>query len=166
LAYSFFMDASSLAKRYVPETGSPLVDEILNNVPGRRLYLLMVGAGEIVWVLVRKKNAGSISATEFEQALLDLETEIIRPRAIKKMAATNRLVLSSFSLVVTHSINSTDAIALKSALAIADKLRARGDDLVLVASDQRLLRAAQAEGLATFNPESQGQAALAAFIRP
>jgi hypothetical protein len=47
---------------------------------------------------------------------------------------------------------------------IARKLRAGGGDLVLVASDQRLLRAPQAEGLSTFDPESQDQAALAMFM--
>ena len=77
-----------------------------------------------------------------------------------------RLVTTSFPLIVAHSINSTDALILKSALAIARKLRRAGDDLVLVASDQRLLRAAQAEGLTTFNPETQDQAALAALVGP
>jgi hypothetical protein len=38
--------------------------------------------------------------------------------------------------------------------------------LVLVSSDQRLLRAAQAEGLVTFNPEIQDQATLAALVGP
>jgi len=65
---------------------------------------------------------------------------------------------TSLSLIVAHSINSTGAITLRSALAIVQKLRAGGDDLVLVSSDQRLLRAAQAEGLLTFNPENQDQA--------
>jgi hypothetical protein len=38
--------------------------------------------------------------------------------------------------------------------------------LVLVASDQRLLRAAQAQGLNTFNPETQDRAALAPLLGP
>ena len=113
MAYYFLMDASSLAKRYVPESGSLLVDTILDNVPGRRVSLLMIGGGEVVSVLVRKKNSRKMSAAEFAQALVDLEMEIIRPRAIKKLAATNRLVLSSFPFIVKHSINSADAIALR-----------------------------------------------------
>jgi hypothetical protein len=52
------------------------------------------------------------------------------------------------------------------ALGLAQYLRNRGDDLVLVASDLRLLVAAQAEGLFTFNPETQGQAALATLVGP
>ena len=82
------------------------------------------------------------------------------------MAISNRLAASGFPLIVRYSINSTDAIALKSALAIADDLRAGGDDLVFVASDQRLIRAANAEGLTTFNPETQDLAALTALVGP
>jgi hypothetical protein len=46
--HSFYLDASSLAKRYVPETGSLLVDEIFDKVSGDRIYVLNVGAGEVV----------------------------------------------------------------------------------------------------------------------
>jgi predicted nucleic acid-binding protein len=164
LAYSFYMDSSALAKRYMPETGSDLVDEILDKIPGRRIYLLNVGAGEVVSVLLRRKNAGEISAADFADLLLDFNSEIAHRRAVKKMPVTNRLATTAFPLIVTHSINSTDAIALQSALAIADKLRARGDDLVLVASDQRFLRAAQAEELTTFNPETEDLRSLSALI--
>jgi uncharacterized protein len=166
LTHSFYMDASALAKRYAPEAGSALVDAILDNVPGSRVYVLNVGVGEVVSILVRKKNAGVIPAAYFSQALLNLEREIVRPADISKLPVTNRLATSSLSLIVAHSINSTDAITLKSALAIARKQRAAGHDLVLVASDQRLLRAAQAERLGTFDPESQDQAALAVFLGP
>lgn len=55
---------------------------------------------------------------------------------------------------------------LRVALDVAHPLRNQRDDLVLVASDQRLLRAARAEGLVTFNPETQDQAALATLLNP
>lgn len=163
---SFYLDASALVKRYVLEKGSPHVHAILDGVPHNRIYLLNVGAGEVVSILVRKRNAGSISTASFGQAYVDFETEILRAAAIRKQSVSNRLALSSFPLIVAHSINSTDAIMLRSALVIARKLRAGGGDLVLVASDQRLLRAAQAEGLTTFDPETQDQAALARLIGP
>ena len=166
LGLLLYMDASALAKRYVPETGSNLVDEVLDNVSGRRNCLLNVAAGEVVSILVRRKNAGVISAERLVQLLVDFDSEIAHCRAVRKMAVTNRLAITAFPLIVTHSINSTDAIALKSALAIADQLRADGDDLVLVASDERLLRAAHAERLTTFNPETQGLAVLTALVGP
>jgi hypothetical protein len=44
-------------------------------------------------------------------------------------------------------------------------LRQTGHDLVLVASDTRLLTATQAEGLLTFNPETDTLDTLNAFFQ-
>ena len=54
---------------------------------------------------------------------------------------------------------------LRSALDVATPLRVAGDDVVLVASDLRLLRAAEAEGLPTLNPETQTSAHVDALLR-
>lgn len=163
VANTFYLDASSLAKRYVPEIGSANINAVFDVVAGDRLRILNVGMGEVVSALVRKRNSAQISHTLFQQALLDFSAEIARAKGIRKVSVTSRMVTSSFPLIVAHSINATDARVLKSALVVARRLRADGDDLVLVASDQRLLRAAQAEGLITFDPETQDYAALAAL---
>jgi predicted nucleic acid-binding protein len=65
VANSFYFDASALAKRYVPEKGSAQVHAILNTAPGNRTYVLNVGAGEVVSIFVRKRNAAIISAAYF-----------------------------------------------------------------------------------------------------
>lgn len=159
-----YLDASSLAKRYVPEPGSAQIHAILDTVRHGRLHVLNIGTGEIVSILVRKRNARVISQAYFVQALADFKNEIVDAPDITKASVTSRLVTASFPLIVAHSINSTDALTLKSALVIGRRLRIAGDDLILVASDQRLLRAAAAEGLMTFNPETQDAAALSALI--
>jgi predicted nucleic acid-binding protein len=166
MAHSFYLDASALAKRYVPEKGFAQVNTILETVPGNRIHVLNIGTGEVMWILVRKRNAGFISVSEFAQAVASFDSEVILAKDINKASVTNRLITGSFPLIVTHSINSTDALILRSALAIARRLRRAGDDLVLVASDQRLLRTAQAEGLTTFDPETQDRTALAALLGP
>jgi hypothetical protein len=166
VANSFYLDASALAKRYVPETGSAQVDAILDTIPARRIFVLNVSAGEVVSIFVRKRNAGLLSASDFAQALTSFDAEIAASADVRKVSVTNRLALSSFPLITAHSINSTDAITLKSALTMARRLHRTRDGLVLVASDQRLLRAAQAEGLSTFNPENEDQAALAPLLGP
>jgi predicted nucleic acid-binding protein len=73
-------------------------------------------------------------------------------------------VTDSWELIEKHSINSTDALILKCALDKAVALRNVGDDLVLVSSDARLVRAAKAEGLPTFNPETDDQQTLDSLI--
>jgi uncharacterized protein len=163
---SFFLDGSALAKRYVAEPGTPLVDFLLDNVSPDRLVALNVGFAEVVSVLVRRKNAGILSSATLAQVLMHLGQEIIHAPTLRKVEATNALVIAALTHIENHSINATDAIVLHAALALAQHVRTRGDDLVLVTSDQRLLRAAQAEGLVTFNPETQDQAALAALVGP
>jgi predicted nucleic acid-binding protein len=163
---SFFLDASALPKRYAPEPGSGLVDFLFDNVAESRLFILNVGYAEVVSVLVRRRNAGTLSANRFGQALLDLDREIVQSAGKHLLPVDNAIVTDAVALLAVHSINATDAIGLRVALDIAQRLRAAGDDLVLVASDQRLLRAAQAEGLVTFDPETQDQTALAALAGP
>jgi hypothetical protein len=52
---SFCLDASALAKRYVPETGSALVDFLFDSVAEHRIYILNIGFAEVVSVLVGRK---------------------------------------------------------------------------------------------------------------
>jgi predicted nucleic acid-binding protein len=66
----FFLDGSALAKRYVAEAGSPLLDHLFDQVTADRLVVLNFGFAEVVSILVRRKNAGSLSAATFSQALL------------------------------------------------------------------------------------------------
>lgn len=160
----FFLDASALAKRYAAEVGTPLVDHLLNNVTHSRMCILNLGIAEVVSILVRKRNAGTISPAAFAQALVDVGSEIGTSSAWRKLIADDALVSAAIPLIVLHSINSTDAVILCAALQLGADARTRGDEVVLVASDHRLLRAAQAEGLTTFNPETQSQADLDALI--
>jgi predicted nucleic acid-binding protein len=163
---SFYADASALAKRYFPEPGAVLVDHLFANVSQGRLYVLNVGIAEVVSALVRKKNAGQFSPAALRQALANLDTEVVHSKNIVILETDNPLVTTGLPLIETYSINGTDAILLRSALSLAKSLRLIGDDVVLVTSDQRLLKAAQAEGLVTFNPETQTQADLDALLQP
>ncbi len=130
------------------------------------MHFVSVGLTEVVSVLVRKRNAGLLSPGSFRQGYLAFEAEICPPQLARKIPIDDGLAIRAFSLVDRHSINSTDAVILLSALEIAATLRAGGDDLLLVACDQRLLRAARAEGLATFDPETQSPADLDALLGP
>lgn len=161
---SFYMDASALAKRYASEIGTPLIDRLFDTVSADRIYVLNLGVAEVVSILVRKKNAGQLTVPAFNQALLEFGREIRSPVQVRKITADNTLVTAALPLIELHFINATDAVILSSALDLAAEHRKVGNDLALVASDQRLLRAAQAEGLTTFNPETQTQAGLDALL--
>jgi predicted nucleic acid-binding protein len=62
---------------------------------------------------------------------------------VERIAVDDRLVELAGDLAETHALRAYDAVHLASALIVAD------DDLVLVAADRDLLRAAGAEALGT-----------------
>lgn len=130
----------------------------------KRIVVLGVGIAEVASILVRKRNAGVIPQAVFSNAIVNFSAEIINRRQVRKITASNALALAALALISQPAINATDAILLRSALTFATNLRARGDDLVLVASDQRLLRAAQVEGLLVFKPETQTTTDLDALL--
>src|SRR5439155_25969447 len=112
-------DASGLAKRYAPERGSLLLDQLVANVPLERFYLFNVGLAEVASILVRKKNTGLISVAEFTQAIAEFVSEIVNSPTAHRIVADNPVVTIALALVVKHSINATDAIFLRLALDIA-----------------------------------------------
>ena len=126
----------------------------------------MLGAAEVVAALVRKRNGGLLNIGAFGLALTQLVSEVLDAPNFTKLPADNATIRIAVSLLQKHSINSTDAVVLQTALDTANFFRSNGNNLVLVASDQRLLKAAQAEGLVTFDPEAQTQTDLDKLISP
>ncbi|MDE0484811.1 MAG: type II toxin-antitoxin system VapC family toxin [Candidatus Poribacteria bacterium] len=163
--YYFYFDASALVKRYTQEIGSEKTNFIFTNVPQNRLMCSILAVVELFWIFVRKKNDGRITNLDYSQAGKNLNYEIIDSGSeFKTISIPDTLVLNSMSIIETHSLNSVDAIVLRSALDIAAELHNTGNTLILVASDQRLLRAAQEEGLLVFNPEVDPQQTLTDWI--
>jgi hypothetical protein len=162
----FLCDASALVKRYYSEAGSALVDHLFARAARERLSCLMLGAAEVAAAPVRKRNGGQITTAELATAMKHLHAEGLNAADFAKLPSDNPFIDASIPLLVKHAINSTDAILLRAALNLAALLRGAGNDLVLVASDKRLLKAAQVEGLLTFDPETQAQADPDALIGP
>jgi len=128
------------------------------------MFVFNLGVAEVLSLLVRKRNDGRLSANGFAQSLIAFGAEVIHAADMRQIAAGNALVLAALPLIQAHFINATDAVILRSALELAASLRASGNDLVLVAADHRLLKAARAEGLLTFDPEAQTQSDLDALL--
>ena len=166
MAKRCYLDASALAKRYVVEQGTFVVNHLSRRVTRDDMMCLTLGILEVISIFVRKKNVSAIPHTAFNQAMTDFRSEVIDAANFTKVPATDSLVNAAASLVEKHSLNATDAVILRSVLDLVIVLRATGDDLVLVTSDQRLLGVAQVEGVLTFNPETQTEGDLDALLLP
>ena len=162
----FFFDSSALIKRFTREPGDILVNELFYRVPGHRMACLMLGAAEVIAALVRKRNAGVIDAPTCAAAGVQFRSEVLDSVDVTKVAVDNRTVDASIRLIESHGLNATDAALLQSVIDQRVRQQAQGDDWVIVICDKRRLRAAQAEGLATFDPETQLQPDLDALLQP
>jgi hypothetical protein len=161
---SFGFDASALAKRYSLEVGADRVDYLFDEVTRDRLLALMLGVAEVTSVLVRRRNAGVLSQAAFSQGMSNLKAEVLDDDDFSTLSADNQLITAALPLIDKHSLNATDAVVLRAYLDVAAVRRAAGDDLIVVASDQRLLNAARAEGLAGFDPETGTLTSLEALV--
>jgi hypothetical protein len=160
----FFWDTSALAKRYIPELGTSSVNYLIETVPKNRMFMLILSLGEILSVLVRKRNSKQISDRFYSQSLAEFNEELLRDKVISIQSVYDKLIQESLKLIEQYSINATDAVILECALDIMDKLRATGDDLVLVTTDIRLSNAAKSSGLKVWNPEKENQSYLESII--
>ena len=162
----FWLDANAIAKRYVREKGTTTINLFFTRVSAERMICLFDSMDETRSVIVRKRNRGDITASEFNQAIQQFEAEIINGPEVQQVHATVDQKIAARELIDDYSINSTDAYILQCALDKANQLRTAGHDLILISSDKRLLKAAQSERLLTFNPETDSQTTLDVLIDP
>ena len=158
-----YIDPSAWVKRYYRETGTELTnilfDTLLRSRPAR-LLCSRIGMTEVVAVLNRHRNTGRVTQALFNMAYAYFEAET---RLVRLLAVRNHQIDASVRLLLAHHLNATDALHLQVALEVHSQLYRQGDTLVLFAADHRLLRAAQAEGLAIFNPETGSRVQLEAL---
>lgn len=159
-----YFDASALVKRYSAEDGTELVNELFHQLPTAQMTCAVIGILEMIAVLVRKKNDGRLPPDLFAQAVVELNQEVIEDEAFSLASVDDELVMSALNLITRHSINSTDAIILRSCLNLQRVLMSQNHRLVLWSCDKRLLRAAQQEGVEVFDPEVETRSQLQALL--
>ena len=146
-------DASALAKRYTLERGSDTVDAVFASVPRSQIVTTFLSYAETFSLLWRKHNRGDIGLPTFTAAVSLLQAETLSSQDFGLLTLTDRDMIEGVEYMRKHNINASDAAILAAYLRYARAQSFSTSPTVLIAADQRLLRAAAAEGLATLNPE-------------
>ncbi len=157
-------DASSLVKNYLVETGSATVDALLVGCPGARMVSTLFGYAEVAAILRRKLNVHHLTQVDFADARARLRQDVLLSPGFVLLSVGDDDVLDGVTLTDRHNLNTSDAAMLVAFLRYARDPATGTPRCVLVAADQRLLRAAAAEGLATLNPEVVAPDALPAVL--
>jgi predicted nucleic acid-binding protein len=146
-------DASALGKRYAPENGTPTVNALFGTGLGVRMVGSLMGYAEAAASLRRRLNQGVLSLAEFSSARLALRRDLFAQPGFDLLPVDDASFLACIALIDQHNLNSSDAALLETYLRYNRAQPPGSPTCVLVASDQRLIRAADLEGLATLNPE-------------
>jgi predicted nucleic acid-binding protein len=129
-----FLDSSSLAKRYIMEAGSDIVDAILSEA--REVAVSLIAPPEIISALNRLRRHNLISALQYGRAKKALFKDI-EDMSICNM--TVPVVEKAIGLIEVYPLKTLDA------LHVACALEWRPD--LFVSSDRRQVFAARKMGL-------------------
>ena len=157
-----FWDASALAKRYAREFGSDVANFLFEQRPPLTMASTPWGYVETFSILRRRLNSNAINITSFEAAVSSLQAEVFQNDAFALLTISDEDIFESIEMIRKHNLNSTDSAILTVVLATNNSPDA--PVIIVVASDKRLLRAAELEGLRTLNPEEMPLSELPAFI--
>jgi hypothetical protein len=147
---AYYFDSSALVKRYLAETGSTWVQVQCNN-PAHVIATVDLSRVEIAAAFAGKLRAGFLTQTEYRKARRRLENDA--QRRYQLIAVASQRVDEAIELTTRHRLRGYDAVHLACALHLNQALLTNNlPPLVLVAADDDLLKAAQAEGLKTENP--------------
>jgi predicted nucleic acid-binding protein len=151
----FYLDASAYAKYYYPEPGSDVVMALVNGLPdshARRLIVTSISVVEVIAVLNRRRNELAMPDDEYGRVVARLLADVTR---FTHWRVQDQDILNAAALIPAHNLNTSDALHLYTALRLVRILNRTGQDqVVMVAADRRLLRAASAEGMAILDPEA------------
>jgi hypothetical protein len=148
-----FWDASALAKRYAYEVGTATVNALFGLVPRPQMVGTVLGYAETRSVLLRHLHRGTITASAYTTSKTSLRAEVVDDPDFVLLTVDDAVIYAGIAHIELYSVNANDGAILAAFLRYFHALPPPVPGCALVASDTRLIAAAQAEGLKTLNPE-------------
>jgi predicted nucleic acid-binding protein len=150
---AYFLDTSALVKRYVAETGTPWVQNLVDPRSGNRLYVVTIAAVELTSATVKRERVGSLAASQRATVLSDFRTDYAHQ--YRKVDVSQLLIDEAMVLAERHVLRAYDAVQLAAAVRTnRERVAQQLDPLTLVSADDDLNTAARAEGLTVEDPNA------------
>ena len=145
---AFFLDTSTVLKRYVQETGTAWVQALAAPTVRHSLFVVRITLAETVAAITRRERGGSITPQDAATAVADFQLDFARQYRVVEVSAG--LVAQAATLARRHALRGYDAVQLAAAL----EIHATDPSLTLLSADAELNTAATAEGLSVEDPNS------------
>lgn len=140
-----YFDSSALVKRYIREEGTEFVENLCEKE--RLIATSKLTYPEILSALARKLRAKEIRDSEYEYAFQKFSNDWA---GITVLEFHDEIFEKLKGLIEVHSLKAADAVHLASALWLKESMK---EQVVFVASDLALLKAASREKLDHVDPE-------------
>ena len=148
----YFLESSSLTKRYVNEIGSNWIKQICSN-DQNAIVCSKITTVEVSSAFCRRCREGYITISERDQLIATLHHDC--KVAYHVLNVTDNVLTEAVALLKKYPLRAYDAIQLATAL-VANRILIQEalPPLVFVCADQRLCDAAEAEGLSVEDPNN------------
>ena len=149
----YYLDTSTLVKRYAREPGSAWVAALVDPAQGHGLYTVRVTAVELIAALFRKARMGGIT---FADAVHEAQTfRLDWQHDYLILEVTSTVTERAMDLAEAYGLRGYDAVHLGAALDAQATRQAMGlPDLTFVSADTDQRQAAAAEGLPVDDPNA------------
>lgn len=153
MARTYFADSSGLAKRYVSEISSRWFSQIADTQSDNTIIISRLSISEIFSAFNRRRRELSLSQADYQKVIQDFEDCCQTEYQIIEI--TEEVTEKSKELLEKYLLRASDSIQLASAL-LTDENLTQGNfpRLIFLASDQKLLDAANSENLQNDDPEN------------
>lgn len=149
----YFFDNSAVVKRYVQETGTTWVCEILDPDAENTIYIARITGAEVAAAIAKRRRTGDLSLESTTIAMQQFRSEF--PALYRIVEITAAVVSRAMDLTETHKLRGYDAVQLAASLEVnAIRLASSLSSLIFVCADGDLNAAAEAEGLSVENPNT------------
>ncbi len=150
---AYFVDSSGLVKRYVVETGSKWILDLVRPSANNLIYVARISGVEVVSALARKRKGNLLDLQKASKAISRFEKHF--DLRYQKINITIDLINSAMSLADKHALRGYDAVQLAAAVEIESERKSLGASrLIFVSADNELNNVAKTEGLAIENPNN------------
>lgn len=147
----YFLDSSALVKRYVEENGSAWIRTLTEPEARHKLIIARIAWVEILSAFARRQREGTFAPVDAAKALQSFRFDLDHQYQVVEIDRS--LIESAGQLVSKHPLRAYDAVQLAAVLRILPAFaQTKAVSLMFVSADDRLIAAAQAEGLNTEHP--------------
>jgi hypothetical protein len=149
---AFYFDTSAIVKRYDPqETGARWIRSLFGTSQADLYLFSQLTPVEVTSAFYRKWREGTFDETELHLALDVFRLDALRDYWLEPVS--DLIIRLATDLIERHPLRAYDAVQLATAIYLNAELQAEsGLTLLFLSADDRLIRAAQSEGLLADNP--------------